>query len=191
MSISNAATCMTAVDDVKDETGAAFQREYERCAPGIFRFLAVRTGDSHTAEDLMQQAWIQARPRASGLPVGEVEPYLRTVARNLIRLHWRQRASRPAGVPIADPSLAAELSRRLVTEDLPSDVLARREIQDQLLLALTQIRSEDQQLIISSYFDGLPHAELAGRLGVTERAVEGRLYRARLALRSALEELED
>ncbi len=191
MSMSNAATCLTTVNVAADEDGTTFQQEYHRCAPGIYRFLAVRLGDSDLAEDFMQQVWLQARPRACALPSAEVEPYLRTVARNLVRLHWRRRHSRPAGIPIADPSLAAELSRRLVTEDLPSDVLDRREVHDQLLLALTLLGSDDQQLIGGSYFEGLTHAELAGRFGVSERAVEGRLYRARRALRDALAELEE
>jgi RNA polymerase sigma-70 factor (ECF subfamily) len=93
-------------------------------------------------------------------------------------------------VPIADPAIAAELAARLGDEELPEDLLAPREIHDQLLLALTALRGDVQDLIIDHYFRGLSHEALAGRLGVGVRAVEGRLYRARQMLRERLARLD-
>ena len=85
--------------------------------------------------------------------------------------------------------LAAELANRLVEEELPPEVLERKEVRDQLLLAITELPSGDQDLIAGHYFDGAAFAELARRTGLSERAIEGRLYRARQALREKLRHL--
>ncbi len=69
------------------------------------------------------------------------------------------------------------------------EALARKEVQDQLLLALTGLSGDAQELLIGSYFEGRSHAELASMLNVSERAIEGRLYRARVALRDKLAHL--
>jgi RNA polymerase sigma-70 factor (ECF subfamily) len=82
------------------------------------------------------------------------------------------------------------LARRIDTEDLPEEVLLRKEVQDQLLLAMTALPSEVQELLIGFYFEGHSQVELAATRGVSERAIEGRLYRARLAFRDKLADLE-
>ena len=45
------------------------------------------------------------------------------------------------------------------------------------MLAITELPAAEQELIVGCYFDDVPHAELAARVGISERAVEGRLYR--------------
>ena len=86
--------------------------------------------------------------------------------------------------------MAQSLATRFDTEDLPEQELARKEVQEQLLLALTELSSEAQEVLIGAYFEGRSQAELAARLGISPRAVEGRLYRARLALRDRLGGME-
>lgn len=159
---------------------ARFEREFDRCGPSLYRYFVVRTGDPHLADDLMQQLWVQARPGGSDLPDDRIEPWLRAIAKNLVRTHWRTVARRPAHRSLAD---AAAL---LTGDDVPDSILQRREIQEQLLLAITSLPAADQELIVGCYFDELPHATLGAQLGISERAVEGRLYRARTALRSLL-----
>jgi len=167
-------------------TAAAF----DRCSAGLYRYLVVRLdGNAHAADDLMQQLWLHAQ-QLSDTPPGEVEFRLRAIAKNLIRTHWRKQGRRPAQLPLAEPRLAAELARRLVCEELPVAILERKEVRDQLLLALTELPAAEQELIIKHYFHGKPHAELAATLGTSERAIEGRLYRARATLREKLQHWE-
>ncbi len=176
----------TAREDDRNDLDVAF----DRCARGLYRFIVVRVGgDAHLADDLMQQLWLRADRRGRGVPAGELAFWLRAVARNLVHDHWRTAARRPANVPMSDPALAAELSERLVTEELPEAVLDRCEVRDQLLLAVTELREEEQALIIEHYFRGASQAELACKLGISDRAVEGRLYRARQSLRASLKDL--
>lgn len=171
----------------RDALSAAF----DRCATGIYRFVAYRVRDSHLADDLMQQVWLAAIRADGRVPPAELEPWLRGVARNLVRNHWRKQSQRPEHLPILDADFAAELSRRLVEEDIPDDVLSRRETRSQLMLAITALDADAQEIVIARYFDDASHAQLAKRFDVSERAIEGRLYRARQALRAMLEHLDE
>ncbi|MCG3125266.1 MAG: hypothetical protein CHACPFDD_00083 [Phycisphaerae bacterium] len=174
-----------AIDDASTAP-SAMQLVFEACGAALHRYFAVRTGDMHLADDLMQQLWLAARGGGGAIPATRLEFWLRAVAKNLLRSHWRARRRRPEHVPMPDPELAVELAGRLVAHELPADELARREVRDQLLLALTELPAAEQELLIGCYFEQRSHAELAGRLGISERAVEGRLYRARQALREQL-----
>ena len=171
--------------------GVEARDAFDRCSRAICRYFAVRTaGDEHLVDDLMQQLWLQARRKAYSVRQPNAEAWLWRVAQNLLRAHWRSRARRPQQVPLADPQLAAELARRFDSEELPAEVLARKEVRDQLLLALTALPGAEQQLLLGHYFLGLTHAALSKEHGISERAVEGRLYRARQLLRDKLKHLE-
>ncbi len=166
------------------------ERVYGRCGDALYRYFAVRAGgQADLADDLMQQLWVQAS-RLEPVSDEVLERQLSVIARNLIRTHWRRLKRHGIHLPLPDPELAAELAQRLITETLPEDAFVRREEQDQLLLALTELPAGQQELLVGYYFSGRSQAELAGQLGISERAVEGRLRRARLALREQLQHLE-
>ena len=74
--------------------------------------------------------------------------------------------------------------------DLPEDCWQRKEARDQLILAITDLPTSEQELIVGYYFQDESHARLAARQGISERAVAGRLYRARQALRRKLRDLD-
>ena len=131
------------------ETVTRVQRTFERCADAFCRYFAVRTGgDVHLVDDLMQQLWLQARLRCDGLRQDDPEPWLWRIAQNLLRAHWRRRGPSPTDRIIADSVLARSLAARFDTEDLPVDELARQDVREQLLLALTELSSEAQEVLI-------------------------------------------
>jgi len=188
--VTTAASRNAAFSDRGTPAVPRIEAAFDRCADALYRFLVVRAGgDVHLADDLMQQLWVQAR-HLDGTPDGEVEFRLRAIARNLLRTHWRRESRHAKHVPLADPRAAADVARQLVGGELPGESLERREMHDQLLLALTELPAEQQDLLVAVYFRGCSHAQLAARLGVSERAIEGRLYRARGALREKLEHLD-
>lgn len=183
---------MPAGIDLRADRGHAVRMEaaFDRYSGVLYRYVLVRVGgDSHLADDLMQQLWCQACLHGGRIPPDEIEFWLRAVARNLILTHWRKQGRRPKHTSLPDED-AADLSRRIVREPLPAELLARREVREQLLRAITALPADDQELVIEHYFLGASHAELAARLGASVRAIEGRLYRARQALRGKLESPE-
>jgi RNA polymerase sigma-70 factor (ECF subfamily) len=93
-------------------------------------------------------------------------------------------------VSIEDAALAGALADDLESRPLPGDALIKEESEAQLLLAVTSLSAADQGLIFAYYFDGRCQASIASDLGVTEKSVEARLYRARGRLREALRNVE-
>jgi RNA polymerase sigma factor (sigma-70 family) len=192
MDASSAAAADFALTARAAETSEArLWRSFEHCAASLYRYFRVRVADTHLCDDFMQQLWLHAQRGATSVPPEKIEHWLRVTAKNLLRSHWRRRARRPLDAAMPDPRLAAQLADRLVGESLPTSELERREVSDQLLLAITELPADEQDLIVGYYFEALPQAALAERLGTSERAIEGRLYRARAALRDRLKRLVD
>jgi RNA polymerase sigma-70 factor (ECF subfamily) len=139
----------------------------------------------------MQQIWVAALHTGWSVPADEIEFWLRGVARNILAAHRRRLANRPKQLPLADRALASELAEALESSPLPPELVGKKETKDQLLLALTQLPSDAQELIAGRYFRGWTLERLADNLGLSVRAAEGRLYRARQALKQALAHLEE
>lgn len=176
------------VDPVSARTD--IDEAWQRCCQSFCRYFAIRTGgNDHLIDDLMQQLWLKSRIKRNDLRATEAEPWLWRIAQNLLREHRRKNKNNLERRVMADPSLAGKLARQFDTEEMPLEVLERREVCDQLLLALTGLPNGEQELLIGHYFEGRSQRELAAALDISDRAVEGRLYRARLALKNKLEHL--
>lgn len=187
---------------------AAIERVYDRCGDSLYRFFMVRTsGDTHLSKDLMQQLFLAALKTGRRVPEAELEYWLWTVARRLLATHWRRMKVRagPAGGgsggdagagwsgtrTLEDAERARDLDARLTTTHLSPGALDDAEARRVLMLAITDLPSDDQTIIFAHYFEGAPQGLIAQRLGISARAVEGRLYRARALLRSKLQRFDD
>lgn len=182
-------TGKTASRDEADRVRAV-QCSFERCADSLCRYFTVRVGNAHLVDDLMQQLWLRSRTSAGELRATNPEPWLWRIAQNLLREAHRRNGRETPGGAVADAALAADLARRFDSADLPDELLSQREARDQLLLAITALPAEMQDLITGFYFEGRSQVELARQYQLSERAIEGRLYRARLALRDKLAHLD-
>lgn len=69
---------------------------------------------------------------------------------------------------------------------MPEETILLHEEQRALEKALSQLSSRDRQLFYRKYYYLQSTAQIAAELGITERAVEGRLYRLRKNLRKLL-----
>lgn len=168
-------------------------RVYRASHAALFRFLMVRTGnDRALCEDLMQTLWVRALESggAGEVPEGELEFWLRGVARNLLLTYFRRAGAARRNFPRADARLAAEVAESVETGGF-SAVLKRREAMDQLLLAMTDLPAEEQDLLVAHYVRGEEQGRIAERLGLPVRGVEAKLYRARKALRERLRDLRE
>jgi RNA polymerase sigma-70 factor (ECF subfamily) len=171
---------------------ATLRLVFSRTTDALYRYILVRVrGNRHAADDLLQQTCCEAvrhsRPPANQ---DECEAWLRGIARNLIRRHWRAVKRESDWIPLADAALTNQLADDLETRPLPADALIRQESIAQLMLAITSLSAADQELVFAYYFDGRPQAAMARELGVTEKSIESRLYRARGRLRAALRGME-
>lgn len=82
---------------------------------------------------------------------------------------------------------AEELSEETPSgEPTPEERVLQQERRAELLRALEQLAQKDRMLFYRKYYYRQSTAQIASELGMTERAVEGRLYRLRRKLQQWL-----
>jgi RNA polymerase sigma-70 factor (ECF subfamily) len=136
------------------------------------------TGNTHDAEDLVQDAFMRALDRIDSFdnsrPFG---PWFFRVLTNTGLNARRARMLRMTEPEAMDaPSGDA----------LPDEVVERREIRERFDAALAAL--SPRQRIIVTWFevDEVPSSEIAERLGIAQETVRWHLHQARLILRDAL-----
>jgi RNA polymerase sigma-70 factor (ECF subfamily) len=87
-----------------------------------------------------------------------------------------------------DGEVRAVLERLAESGDGPERALERRQVADLVQATLDCLPAHYGDLLEWKYIDGLPVAEIAGRLASTPKAVESMLTRARQAFRDAFAE---
>ncbi len=135
-------------------------------------------GERALAEDVVQEAWLRAVKewRRTGLP-DSPQAWLFTVVRNLILNHMRRRPA--VSIDFVSPAEVLAAVEANAVGDSP-DVTAA------VNAALLRIPAEESALLEAFHFQRLKTAQLAKVHGVSERAIEGRLRRARERLRAEL-----
>jgi len=131
-------------------------------------------GDRELAEDVVQEAWLRALRawQYDGIPDVPIA-WLTTVSLRILSNHFRRKAESRLDDESWDEVPAAELE---------SD-----ERQSLLQRALGKLPALQKTMLEAFHFDRHPVAEIASRFGMSERAVEGRLRRARQNLRRQID----
>jgi len=154
----------------------AYEELFRRYSGLVTNFMRKDLWRPEDAHDLAQQTFLQLhRARRDFDPAGNLRSWLLTIARNLKYDYMRRAQRRVKTTPLDtfEPSAESAHPRRVEARDLVENALA----------ALP----ESQSAVIRLYWlEGLPHAEVARRLGVSEAAVRVRAHRAYKALREIL-----
>lgn len=141
---------------------------YRRTIDGLFAAVCLWSrGDRELTADVVQETYLRAVAdwRSRGLP-RTPEAWLRTVARNLLVSHYRREGRVIAMEDPPEPSVA------------PVDAEARLDVRE----GLADLGTARAHLLHAYHLEGKSVAEIARAERVSERAVEGRLRRARRAL---------
>lgn len=164
-------------------TEAQLTSIYRETVAPLYGYISRRCGgERHAAEDVTQETWLRAvrEWRRTGVPDTPLA-WLTTVARNLLLNQHR----RPTALSIDDVPPASVLDALdALDRDAAGDSV---EIAELVTHALTRIPAEEARLLEAFHFERCRVAGLAERYGISERAVEGRLRRARERLRRELE----
>ena len=108
---------------------------------------------------------------------GSFHAWLTAITRNTALNHARK----------ASGSSAEELSESTPSPELsPEEALLIKERQEALKTALSRLSYKDRLLFYRKYYYRQSTAQIAAELGMTERAVEGKLYRVKKQLRKSL-----
>ena len=155
------------------------RRIYRDTIDELYRFVSRRcNGDRDLAEDITQETWLRAVRawHADGVPE-RAPAWLATVAARLLSNHFRR--------PIAE--LFDDGIHGAVSSGDARDAEQARDRRGLVRRALARLPAAQAMLLEAFHYDRRPVAEIAADVGASERAIEGRLRRAREKLRHEIE----
>jgi RNA polymerase sigma factor (sigma-70 family) len=151
---------------------------YREHAAEVYRYVYAVLGDSADAEDITQTTFVNAlRALERGEQPRKPTNWLITIAHNLIRQRFRQQATRPREVELDRDVPAAEADN-----EGPSI--------DDLVRALQRIPPPQREALVLREMEGRSYKEIGEILGVSQAALETRIFRARRSLAEELENLD-
>ena len=160
---------------------AAFAEIVRRYQQPVFRLARACVGEPDEALDLVQETFVaahQALPRYDGQRA--MKAWLSTIAINKCRDWARKRAVRrffSFAAPI-DHRAEAVVDDQVAVDDGAAD---RQEL-DRVTGAISTLPMNLKEALVLRTIEGLSQAETAEVLGISQKAVETRLYRARSRL---------
>ena len=162
----------------RDERG--MDELLRHCGPLMKYVIAPILRDPRDREDCLSEAAMRVWDSIGQFDRGRGSwnAWLTAIARNaaLNRARAVPRHASAADIPENTPS----------AEPTPEEQALRRERQEALMTELARLPSNDRALIYRKYYYRQSTAQIAAELGLTERVVEGRLYRLKKQLRKAL-----
>jgi RNA polymerase sigma-70 factor, ECF subfamily len=157
-----------------------FETLYAEHAQRIYGFLAYRTGDAGSAEDLLSDVFERAlrRRRLFDRRRGTEEAWLYAIALNLVRDRHRRARTEQQGL---------ERLGRERAEDVPDHGHAVGE-REEVMRAVGSLTAEEREVVSLRFGADLTAPQIAKVLDMPLTTVEGRLYRALKRLRERLGE---
>jgi RNA polymerase sigma-70 factor, ECF subfamily len=151
---------------------AEFRAFYEKTAPQLRAYLRRVSGDSATADDLLQESYLRLlRAPLAAATEDHRRHYLFRIATNLLRDHFRA-------------------AKRSTTElpDLPSKTSAAKDLDlaHDLEPLLLQLKPRERELLWLAYVEGYRHDEIAKSISCRAASVRPMLFRARAKLAELL-----
>ena len=158
----------------KAELDRAFEDHYRAHLRDVYSYAYYRVGNPHDAEDLTEQAFLQAyrhfdraRRESDGRPL---RPWLIRIAHNLASNYYRDRSRRPqTSLETADP-----IATRHDTEAIAE---GREELR-QVIEHLDQLPEDRREALIMRFALGMDNREIARALGRTDGATKVLIHRA-------------
>ena len=168
----------------KAELDAQFSALYKAHLRDVYSYSYYRVGNHHDAEDLTEQAFLQAyrhfdraRRESDGRPL---RPWLIRIAHNLAANHYRDRSRKPQS-PLDE---SAPVATTHTTEEIAEgrDELAR------ILAGVAELPDDRREALIMRFALGMDNREIARALGRSDGATKVLIHRA---IKQLQEEMSD
>lgn len=138
----------------------------------LVRWLVARTRCPHWASDVSQETFCRLIEKGIPSPLRDARSYLTVVARRLLVDDIRRRELEQALVD------AAAMLGGQVDELTPDRIVEAVQMLEGLMALLTPLPADVREAFLLRRVDGLGHAEIAARLGISDRTVKRHVARA-------------
>lgn len=157
----------------------ALGRIHDAYYPALFRYIAFRVGDRHTAEDLTSEVFTRflGALRGGRPPQSTLRGWLFGVAANVVTDHHRRHFRAPSA-PLDDQIVSPEAS--------PHEQAEGRADREDLRRAMASLTDEQQNVLALRFGQELPIQAVASTLGKSEGAIKQLQARAIAALARVL-----
>ena len=160
----------------------AFAALVEIHAPALERFATRMLLERQRAEEVLQETLMKAWQEAAKYDPekARLSTWLHQIAHNLcIDILRRQRREQP---------LAENAETIIDSDESPESLVQTQETQRQLASAIGALSQRHRTALILTYYQSLPNRDVAQIMGISVRALESLLVRARRELKTILEE---
>jgi RNA polymerase sigma-70 factor (ECF subfamily) len=159
---------------IRDGSGTAFELLFERYRTPVWRFFRRRTPDPGRAEELAQDTFVAMLEAAARYEMrGAFRAFLFGIAYNVLLADRRKAAHRSI-----DPLLHDDIAA-VSAGDADTGLWVRQ--------ALEQLSANDREILMLREYEQLTYEEIAAVRQIPLNTVRSQLFRARMALRDALQ----
>lgn len=153
---------------------------FSRYARPLLGFTSRMLGDRSEAEEVTQEVFLKVIARAGQYDGrAPVSSWLFAIAANACRDRLRSPSRRSVPIDEHAPVFSAPPASE--------EALLSRERRDSVRRALALLSDEQREALVLARWHGMPYAEVARALGITEGAVKTRVFRAMETLKAHFE----
>ncbi|WP_336725891.1 RNA polymerase sigma factor [Paraflavisolibacter sp. H34] len=170
---------------VAEGNEAAFRQLFDHYWDHIYSVAFALTKSSPLAEEIVQDVFLKIWIRREQLPaIDKFDGYLFMVARNHIYNELRKKTAEQPFVDHLEQYF-------LETSALPEQQLLLKETKQLILKAVAQLPAQQRAVYELSRNEGLDHARIAEKLGISKLTVKSHMTKALQAIRQYLEKHTD
>jgi RNA polymerase sigma-70 factor (ECF subfamily) len=169
----------------RERSETAFRDLFNEFGPKVRSYMRRQGVDAATADELAQETLLTVWRKAALYSAAKGTPasWIFTIARNIridrIRreVGWQELTETEADTIPSD-------------EQPPDETVSAAQRQARVQTVLAELPSEQREVVVLAFIDGLSHADIAGRLSLPLGTVKSRMRLAYQKVRTALEDLQ-
>ncbi len=164
--------------------------------PGVFEVLVTRyqsqflsraqavVGNRDAAEDVVQETFVRIYRFGAKFTgeQGSFRAWSLTILMNVARTHYSRSAKNRSHTAPLEPEHYESLADNSIHQKEGNEAYAKEVIEK----ALNKAPADIAEILSLAFIDGLPHAEIAEKLGLSTAAVKTRVHRAKAVLRDII-----